>query len=97
MVNSNLVQQDVVQLQVSIDDATIVQVEEADGDLGGVETGEERGEGNVKTALLILCLYAEGEGRDDWLPNAASGRSSEVSALYLRWLPFRTSAIFQDS
>ena len=35
---ASLVQQHVVQLQVSIDDASIVQVKEADGDLGGVET-----------------------------------------------------------
>ena len=94
MVNSNLVQQHVVQLQVSIDDAAIVQVEEADGDLGGVETGKKEEEMSKPLCPFCVCMR---EGRDDWLPNAASGRSSEVSALYLRWLPFRTSAIFQDS
>ena len=64
MVNSCLVQQHVVQLQVSIDDAAIVQVEEADGDLGGVETGKKDEKEMSKTALLILCLYAGpgGEG-----------------------------------
>ena len=95
MVNSNLVQQHVVQLQVSIDDAAIVQVEEADGDLGGVETGKKE-EKEMSKPLCSFCVCMR-EGRDDWLPNAASGRSSEVSALYLRRLPFRTSAIFLDS
>ena len=62
MVNSYLVQQHVVQLQVSIDDASIVQVEEADGDLGGVETAKKQEKEMTITALLILCLYAAGKG-----------------------------------
>ena len=57
---ASLVQQHVVQLQVSIDDASIVQVEEADGDLGGVETAKEQEKETSKPALLILCRYPKG-------------------------------------
>ena len=55
-VNSNLVQQHVVQLQVSIDDAAIVQVEEADGDLGGVETGKEEKEMSKPLCSFYVCM-----------------------------------------
>ena len=59
MVNSNLVQQHVVQLQVSIDDAAIVQVEEADGDLGGVETGKnEEKEMSKPLCSFCVCMWA---------------------------------------
>ena len=57
--NSNLVQQHVVQLQVSIDDAAIVQVEEADGDLGGVETGKnEEKEMSKPLCSFCVCMWA---------------------------------------
>ena len=74
-----LVEQDIVQLEVSVDDAAVVQVEQADGDLGGVEAGRDK----VIVGDYLLLSEAASARASFWGSKVSKCQSRYLNQLFV--------------